>query len=179
MVSARISERNMTIEIQYRKEETWSYIVRYVDADGNDLPGTAPETFSTTDQIVTVSYKPITGYMLMAGETAQRTVEKPANSGAALQEIVFRYRSSYVGYTVKYYYNGVQKPEISDKLVSGIYGHQVTETEIRENHDHAVEGYVLAEVRNCPLTLGLEDNQVIEVYYVIVLRSEAETGKLL
>ncbi|MCI8576129.1 MAG: hypothetical protein HFG64_01130, partial [Lachnospiraceae bacterium] len=166
MVSARISERNMTIEIQYRKEETWSYIVRYVDADGNDLPGTAPETFSTTDQIVTVSYKPITGYMLMAGETAQRTVEKPANSGAALQEIVFRYRSSYVDYTIRYFYNGTENPDIPSKMVSGIYGHQVTEAEIRENHRHDVEGFELVEVKNCPLTLGLDGNPEIEVYYV-------------
>ncbi len=147
---------NNVIKVYYVKDN-FNYTVKYF-YDGVEKTEKA-ETLSAEfgSQITTYADKVIDGYKLEKVEGTPLTI----TSNASNNVIKVYYAKDNFNYTVKYFYNGVEKTEKTE-ILSAEFGSQITTFE-----DKVIDGYKLEKVEGIPLTITSNaSNNVIKVYYV-------------
>ena len=98
MKSAIIRIEGQEIIFIYVPRTSWTYTIRYINEQGEDL--LASEEVTTTDNVQTVVYKAIDGYHVTSPAVVQQ--KKPADSSEK-PVVVFRYAKNTAVYTVEHY----------------------------------------------------------------------------
>ena len=92
--SVIVTKDGQEIKFVYEPVAAWTYTIRYVDTDGNDIA--ASETVSTRNTVETVVYKAIAGYQLISDPVVQ------AEKGKT-DTIIFKYTTNQAVYRIEHY----------------------------------------------------------------------------
>ena len=102
--SVIVTKDGQEIKFVYEPVAAWTYTIRYVDTDGNDIADS--ETVSTRNTVETVVYKAIAGYQLISDPVVQ------AEKGKT-DTIIFKYTTNQAVYRIEHY---KQRPDGSYAL---------------------------------------------------------------
>lgn len=104
--SVIVTKDGQEIKFVYEPVAAWTYTIRYVDTDGNDIADS--ETVSTRNTVETVVYKAIAGYQLISDPVVQ--AEKGKTDTIT---IIFKYTTNQAVYRIEHY---KQRPDGSYAL---------------------------------------------------------------
>lgn len=97
-----------TIVFYYHRRNTWNLTVRYVDEEGNQIPGYKPEITTISEKQKVVFYKPISGYRLVSHGAVLADAESSEVTFVYRKITDLKYRIEYllqdkdgIGYTRK------------------------------------------------------------------------------
>ena len=102
--SVIVTKDGQEIKFVYEPVAAWTYTIRYVDTDGNDIADS--ETVSTRNTVETVVYKAIAGYQLISDPVVQ------AEKGKT-DTVIFKYTTNQAVYRIEHY---KQRPDGSYAL---------------------------------------------------------------
>lgn len=94
--SVIVTKDGQEIKFVYEPVAAWTYTIRYVDTDGNDIADS--ETVSTRNTVETVVYKAIAGYQLISDPVVQ--AEKGKTDTIT---IIFKYTTNQAVYRIEHY----------------------------------------------------------------------------
>ena len=158
--SLNLNRDGQEIVFTYKKVETWSYKVRYLNEKGEDIA--AQKEVTTSDLTVVENFIAISGYTIDGAK--QQTLTKESEK----HEIIFRYKphikAQYVIKHMQENLDGSYVEVVEDKVTGeGVKGQTVTA------QPKSYEGFTSPKAKRVTLS-GMSETQVIELWYTRVMK---------